>query len=187
MTMLRNFRAVAALAVALCAGSASANEYKLGSLQVGHPWTRVTPGKTGSAYLSVTNTGAEVDRLVGASSPAADKAELHTHQMDGDVMRMRPVQAIEVPPGESAVLKPGGLMLLSFSDRWFPAKAIRVWSGLHAFERLGLVPSLLRQAGFTGLQTETLRGVRRPQDDKCIGQNVALFCGALPGRQHISV
>lgn len=112
MTMLRKFWTVAAVTVALCAGSASANEYKLGSLQVGHPWTRVTPGKTGSAYLSVTNTGAEIDRLVGASSPAADKAELHTHQMDGDVMRMRPVQAIEVPPGESAVLKPGGLHIM---------------------------------------------------------------------------
>ena len=108
----------AGLAAVLFASSAFAHEYKLGSLQIGHPWTRVSPGKTGSAYLSVTNTGAEVDRLIGASSPAADKAELHTHQMDGDVMRMRPVQAIEVPPGESAVLKPGGLhiMLLGLKE-----------------------------------------------------------------------
>lgn len=68
------------------------------------------------------------------------------------------------------VLRPGGVFAVTFSDRWFPAKAIRVWSELHAFERLGLVLSLLLQAGFTGLQTETLRGVQRPLDDKHIGR-----------------
>ena len=46
------------------------------------------------------------------------------------------------------VLKPGGLLALSFSDRWFPTKAIAVWSRLHEFERLGLVLHLLREAGF---------------------------------------
>lgn len=68
------------------------------------------------------------------------------------------------------VLRPGGIFAVSFSDRWFPTKAIRVWGELHSFERLGLVLSLLRQAGFSGLQTETLRGVKRPNDDKYISQ-----------------
>ncbi len=64
------------------------------------------------------------------------------------------------------VLKPGGLCLVSFSDRWFPDKAVRVWTELHAFERLALVLALLREAGFTRLETETLRGLARPDDDK---------------------
>ena len=68
------------------------------------------------------------------------------------------------------VLRPGGVLAVSFSDRWFPTKAIRVWSELHPFERLGLVLSLLSQAGFGELQSETLRGVARPRDDKYIGQ-----------------
>lgn len=68
------------------------------------------------------------------------------------------------------VLRPGGVFAVSFSDRWFPTKAIRVWSELHPFERLGLTLSLLSQAGFGELQSETLRGVARPQDDKYIGQ-----------------
>ncbi len=68
------------------------------------------------------------------------------------------------------VLKPGGVFVVSFSDRWFPTKAVRIWTELHPFERLALVSSLLVGAGFTDLHTETLRGVRRPADDKYIEQ-----------------
>lgn len=64
------------------------------------------------------------------------------------------------------VLRPDGLFAITFSDRWFPPKAIRLWSQLHPFERLGLITSLLLQAGFVDLQTETLRGIKRPADDK---------------------
>lgn len=64
------------------------------------------------------------------------------------------------------VLRPGGLVAVTFSDRWFPTKAIAVWSRLHEFERLGLVLHLLHDAGFTGLHTETRRGRPRPADDK---------------------
>lgn len=64
------------------------------------------------------------------------------------------------------VLAPNGVFVVSFSDRWFPPKAIRVWSELHPYERLGLVLWLMREAGFSDLHTETLRGLRRPEDDK---------------------
>lgn len=64
------------------------------------------------------------------------------------------------------VLRPGGRLLLSFSDRWFSPKAIRIWAELHPFERLGLALALLSDAGFTELATETLRGMKRPQDDR---------------------
>jgi SAM-dependent methyltransferase len=68
------------------------------------------------------------------------------------------------------VLRPGGVLAISFSDRWFPTKAIRIWSEIHPFERMGLVLGLLRQAGFEDLNTESLRGVKRPDDDKYIGR-----------------
>ncbi len=68
------------------------------------------------------------------------------------------------------VLKPGGLLVLSFSDRWFPTKAIAVWGRLHEFERLGLALHLLRGAGFAELHTETRRGLPRPADDKYLAQ-----------------
>lgn len=68
------------------------------------------------------------------------------------------------------VLRPGGRFVLTFSDRWFPTKAIRVWAELHPFERLGLVLWLLREAGFSDLHSETLRGLKRPEDDPYLGE-----------------
>jgi SAM-dependent methyltransferase len=68
------------------------------------------------------------------------------------------------------VLKPGGRCVITFSDRWFPTKAIRLWSELHPWERLGLVLAWLRDAGFAQLGSETLRGLMRPGDDPHAGE-----------------
>jgi SAM-dependent methyltransferase len=70
------------------------------------------------------------------------------------------------------VLKPGGVCIVTFSDRWFPSKAIKVWSELHPFERLGLVLALFQAAGFTDLHSETVRGLKRPDDDKYADQRL---------------
>ena len=64
------------------------------------------------------------------------------------------------------VLRPGGVVAIAFSNRWFPPKAIRIWSELHEFERLGLVTDLLAaNGGFSGLSTLSRRGLPRPEDD----------------------
>jgi SAM-dependent methyltransferase len=70
------------------------------------------------------------------------------------------------------VLKPGGLFIVTFSDRWFPSKAIKVWSELHPFERLGMLLALFQDAGFVDLHSETRRGLKRPEDDKYIDQRL---------------
>ena len=76
------------------------------------------------------------------------------------------VQPVAVFAEVRRVLKPGGCFVLSFSDRWFPTKAIQLWSELHPFERQGLVLAYLRQAGgFTQLDTESIRYYPRPLDD----------------------
>lgn len=64
------------------------------------------------------------------------------------------------------ILKPGATAIFTFTDRWFPTKVIEPWTGLHPFERLALVEEYFRAAGFTNLQTETVRGLPRPADDK---------------------
>lgn len=74
--------------------------------------------------------------------------------------------SLEVLAEVRRVLRPDDVFAITFSDRWFPPIAIRLWSQLHPFECLGLVLSLLLQAGFVDLQTETLRGIKRPADDK---------------------
>jgi len=93
---------------------ANAHEYKVGDLHIGHPYARSTPpgAKVGGAYLSINNKGKAADRLVRASSPRAGSVELHTMSMDGNVMRMRQVPAIEVAPGATVKLAPGGLHVM---------------------------------------------------------------------------
>lgn len=62
------------------------------------------------------------------------------------------------------VLKPGAPFVVSFSDRWFPPKAIRLWTGLHPFERLAFVADLLRLSGrLERIETGTLLGLPAPQ------------------------
>lgn len=69
------------------------------------------------------------------------------------------------------VLQPGGRVILTFPNRWFPPKVIRIWQDLHAFERLGLVLEYLRDSGrFGQLETFSLRGLPRPADDTYAGR-----------------
>lgn len=46
------------------------------------------------------------------------------------------------------VLKPGGRLIVTFSNRYFPPKAIHLWKNLHPTERLGWVAQCLLNAGF---------------------------------------
>lgn len=65
------------------------------------------------------------------------------------------------------MLRPGGAFLVTFSNRWFPGKAIQLWPQLHEFERMGLVLAYFRDAGgFEALETWSLRGLPRPAEDK---------------------
>lgn len=76
-------------------------------------WARPTvPGQAaGGGFLKITG-GAAADKLVAASAGVSKAVELHTMVMDGDVMRMREVGAIDVPAGQTVELKPGGLHVM---------------------------------------------------------------------------
>ncbi len=90
-----------------------AQEIAAGTLRIAAPWTRAAGANgNGVGYMTIRNTGGTPDRLLGARSPAARVVELHTHIRDGEVMRMRPVAAIALPPGQEARLEPGGLHLM---------------------------------------------------------------------------
>lgn len=106
---------LALLALLLIASPAVAQDYKLGALEIGHPWARATPptAPTGGGYLSVKNTGTEPDRLISISSPAAQTVQLHEMKMEGNVMRMRELDGpLEIKPGETVTLAPGGMHLM---------------------------------------------------------------------------
>jgi periplasmic copper chaperone A len=83
-----------------------------GDVQIKDAWARATPGgaQTAAAYVTIESTAG--DRLTGASTPAAQKAELHSMTMDGNVMKMRQVDAIDLPAGQAVTLKPGGYHIM---------------------------------------------------------------------------
>ncbi len=102
-----------ALGLLTATAGALAHGYTAGDLRIGHPWARPTANgqSVGGGYLKLTSQGG-ADRLVSATTPLAASVELHRMSMDGDVMRMRRVDAIEVPAGQTVELKPGGLHLM---------------------------------------------------------------------------
>ena len=106
-------KALVGATLVLAALGAVAHSYKLGEIDIGHPCARPTrEGQLVAAgYLKLTNKGA-ADRLLSARSPAADAAEIHSMTMDGNVMKMRQVDAIELPTGQTVELKPGGYHLM---------------------------------------------------------------------------
>lgn len=83
-----------------------------GDLVVESPWARESVTRTGAVYLAVRNGGDQDDRLIGVASDVADRAELHASVMEDGVMRMRSVEAVEVPAHGEAVLGPGGLHVM---------------------------------------------------------------------------
>ena len=81
-------------------------------------WSRESPGLmalSGLAYMTIYNEGDETDRLIAGKTDVAEAVELHEHTMDENgVVRMRMVEggAIDIPPGGSVALEPGGLHLM---------------------------------------------------------------------------
>ena len=107
-----------------------------GQLVIDHAWARATPGgsKIGAAYATIRSPAA--DRLVAAATPVAQKAELHTVEMSGMVMKMRPVAGIDLPAGRLVSLKPGGshIMLTGLAR---PLRAGETFPLTLTFEKAG--------------------------------------------------
>jgi uncharacterized protein YcnI len=125
----------------VAAAGAAPTVLKAGSLTLDQPWSRATPGgaKVGGGYLRITNTGTAPDRLTGGSFPLASKVEVHEMRLDGDVMRMKPVEGgLEIKPGATVELKPGGLHLM-FVDLKEPLKEGQTVRGTLTFEKAGSV------------------------------------------------
>jgi copper(I)-binding protein len=140
--------------LALLAGPVLAEDTKLGDLVIVEPWARATIGqvKTAVAYLTVVNHGAAGDRLVAVATPVAAQAQLHTHMMDEGVMKMRPVDAIEIAANGSAVLQPGGhhVMLMGVKD---PLKEGDAFAMTLTFETAGSVDVEVRILGIAAMQS----------------------------------
>lgn len=136
------FAAAVFVAVALLiATGAGAHEFKVGSLDIGHPWSRPTPADAsiGGGYLTITNKGRTADRLISGSSPSAGQIEIH-EVVDVDGMaKTRPVaNGIEIKPGKTIELKPGALRIVMLGLKQ-PLQLGQKIKGTLVFEKAGPV------------------------------------------------
>jgi periplasmic copper chaperone A len=130
-----------ALAVITTVLPASAHDYKVGALQIVHPWSRATPGaaRVGGGYLKIINGGSVPDRLLGGTAPIAGRLELHRSTNADGIASMRSVESgLEVRPGETVELAPGGVHLM-LVDLKQPLKAGERIGAMLTFEKAGAV------------------------------------------------
>jgi len=106
----------------LLAGAAAA---QTGAVEIRDAWARATPNKAeiGAAYLTLQSP--IPDRLTGVSTPVAELAQLHSTTMEGGVMKMRRLEGLDLPAGQSIRLEPGAthIMLLGLTDTLRPGQS----------------------------------------------------------------
>ncbi|GAB6405355.1 copper chaperone PCu(A)C [Pseudomonas sp. MHK4] len=136
--MLNKLIVLAALLLPAC--FANAHEYKVGALEIAHPWSQELPPNAPNvaAYFVIHNTGNSADRLLSVDSPISGKAQLHEHVMQNDLMKMQQVPSVEIPAGGDITFAPMAyhVMLLELNDRSLLSDGKRFPLTLH-FEKSG--------------------------------------------------
>ena len=132
--------AFALLAATVLSGTALADDYLAKTLRISSPFTRATPpgAKVAGAFLSIENQGKETDRLVSVSSPIAGLAQIHEMVVDGGLMKMRAVKGIDLKPGATVELRPGGYHVM-LEDLKRPLQQGEQFPMLLTFEKAGVV------------------------------------------------
>jgi copper(I)-binding protein len=137
----RNLSYMVTFALLWIGPAASAHDYKLGDIAIGHPWARATAATapSGGGFLTLTNTGTTPDRLIAVRSSASERAQIHEMKMEGNVMRMREVEkGLEIPAGATVTLAPGSYHLMLMGLKAPFAKDTRVPITL-VFEKAGSI------------------------------------------------
>ena len=110
---------ICVLLAALLAASAFAQDAKVGSISINHPWARATPGavKNSAAFMVFDNKGT-ADKLIGVSGDVAKEIQIHSMITEAGVMKMREIKSLDIPANGRAELKPGGfhVMLIGLKD-----------------------------------------------------------------------
>jgi copper(I)-binding protein len=147
------WRMVLCFVLAVLAGPVLADDAKVGDLVIVEPWARATIGqvKTGAAYLSVINHGAAGDRLLAVSTPVAAKAQLHSNIVEDGVMKMRPVEAIDIEAKGSTTLEPGGVHVMLMGVR-NPLEEGDAFAMTLTFETAGSVDVEVHVQGIAAMQ-----------------------------------
>ncbi|MEM9724054.1 MAG: copper chaperone PCu(A)C [Pseudomonadota bacterium] len=180
----RIMAASAALAIGFGAGAplagpgvAVAHEFDAGDLHIDHPYARVIiPSRPAAAYFTIENKGAD-DRLLGASTPAFGRVELHTHEASNGVVRMRKVPHINVTSDEGAQLQPGGDHVMLF-DMVEPLQVGDKFPMTLRFERAGEVDVVVHVEPISGPDHSAHAGHAHGAPDEMHGESMGADTGA---------
>jgi copper(I)-binding protein len=124
--------------VALSAGARADD-----SMMVENAWSRAAiAGRNGVVYFSVMDMGG-ADRLLGADTPVAAKAELHQSSDNHGVMQMRPVDAVPLAAGATVTFAPGGLHVMLIGLKHALKEGETFPLTLH-FEKAGNVQTIVK-------------------------------------------
>jgi len=128
------------------------------SVAVERPWARATPAgaKTGAAYMTVTNKGQSTERLLGATTPVADKVQIYRATEEDGIARMRELGAIEIAPAEKLILKPGDIHMMMIGLKE-PLKEGQTFPLTLEFENAGKIDVLVSIAGVGAMERDMSR------------------------------
>jgi copper(I)-binding protein len=92
---------------------ASAQEVKAANISITGAYARatVTGQSAGAGFMKISTQGV-ADQLISASSGVASQVQMHSMSMEGNTMKMRQIDAIDIPANSSVELSPGGLHLM---------------------------------------------------------------------------
>ena len=133
-------RWVALIALLAFGAAVRAHGFHAGEVSIDHPYALPTPAgaRTGAVYFrGMKNKGAQADRLLGASTPAAESVEIHRSSMDGNVMKMRAIDSLDLPAGQAVKLRHGGTLHVMLIDIKEPLKVGDRFPLVLRFERGG--------------------------------------------------
>jgi len=119
MKILSSTAAAAALICALVSSPAAFAQASDSDITVTDAWARATVAqqKATGAFMHLRSVAG--GKIVEVRSAAAGIAEVHEMKLDGDIMKMRPIDALPLPAGQTVELKPGGyhVMLMQLKQQ----------------------------------------------------------------------
>lgn len=107
---------------ALASGQAIADDHGSHGIMVHNVYAYPTKASMPAAaiFMEIVNNSTDNDRLIAVKVDDVERAEIHTMEMDGDIMRMRKVDGLDIPAGNSLNLSPGGhhVMVFGLEEDW---------------------------------------------------------------------
>nr|WP_319555886.1 copper chaperone PCu(A)C [uncultured Vibrio sp.] len=102
---------------ALVTSLASAHEYTTNSIQIDHPWSLEAPPNATviAGFFQLKNLSTKDDFLISATTPIAERVEIHQHEMSDGVMKMKKIDNVRISSMKSVMFEPGGYHLMIFN------------------------------------------------------------------------